>query len=381
MKTVINVIEDDILSLTGYDAIVNSTNAQLKPRIGDIRDRKIHKLAGKELEEECEKIRATGGCEMCGAVTTGAYQLLYHHIIHVVVPDAKKDGASWWEYGQCFFSVLSAAMDSGDKKIALPLLGIKKHNYSEKEAAEYAVKSVQEFCRAYPEAFEQITFVIKENPELAEHIRNLISNSAGVAHEIVSLMLDIKNINVKGLENFAPKIVVNMINKVKCISLIAFLSMRKLILKVVKRVLDIENMEEAIAMEKDRVNIKLPLYGQAVDICLRQLALRKQGDKMKLVIDIDKINLDAVVDLLTDYSFNVESGGKSARLVNCVWKSINASTEGNKKYELVQCLLDWLNSTSLVNDVIHNVAEQEGGKIKELIEAMELEVGDIKLLI
>ena len=383
MKTVINVIENDILSLTGYDAIVNSTNVQLKTLLlgGSSLDKKIHSIAGQDLEEECKKIREAGGCNICEAVTTGAYQLPYQHIIHVVVPDAKKDGTSWWEYGQCYYSVLSAAMDNADKKIALPLLVPKKHSYSAKEAAEYAVKSVQEFCRAYPEAFEQITFVIKENPELADYIRNLISNSARVTYEIVSLMMDIKNVNIKGLEEVAPKIVVNMINKVRCISLISFLPMRKLILKVLKRVLDLENMEGTIAIEKDRVTMKLPLYGQAVNICCRQLAIRKQGDKMKLVIDIDKINLDAVIDLLADYNFNVESGDKSAQLLNCILKSVNASTEGNKKYELIQCLFDWLNSTSLVNDVIHNVAEQEGGKIKELIEAMELEVGDIKLLI
>lgn len=393
MNTIINVIEDDIFNIEGYDAIVNSTNMQLKPAIWDVNslDKKIHNRAGAGLETECKKIRETGGCDICEATITGAYQLPYKHIIHVVIPDAKKDGASLWEYGQCYYSILSVAMDNGDKKISMPLLGTKRHGYSEKEAAEYAIKSIQEFCRAYPEGLEKITFVIRDNPKLAEYIKELISNVNGAEKNIVSLNCDINNIKLDGMEDIifedldmvekvAAKTSFKLIKKLNCISLPGILSLIEPIWKVLKQPLKFEKYEKMVLIEKSKVTINIPLGGQEVTICCRQLALRKRGNTMKLVIDIDKINLDVLVDVLADYSFNVESGDRGVKIVNCILKLINASTEGNKKYELIQSLLDWINSTNLINDVIHNVAESEGGKIKELIEAAELEIGEIKLL-
>lgn len=153
MLTKLEVVLGDITNIHA-DAIVNAANKSLLGGGGV--DGAIHKAAGLELLDEC---RTLGGCKTGEAKITGAYRLPAKYVIHTVGP-IYSDGQRGEDakLKACYLSSLGLALDYQCKTIAFPSISTGVYGYPLKEAAEIAVKTVWDYCRAHRQ-IEKVIFV------------------------------------------------------------------------------------------------------------------------------------------------------------------------------------------------------------------------------
>lgn len=159
------LIKGDITSpeIAGkFDCIVNAANKYLYPGGGV--DGAIHRAAGPELAEECQKL---GGCPTGSSVITNAYNLPCKAVIHTVGPvymlrqkNAEKDLFAKFEAEEfcknpdapfllrdCYTSSLKLAKENGLRTIAFPCISTGIYGYPELEAANIAVRAVYNFLK------------------------------------------------------------------------------------------------------------------------------------------------------------------------------------------------------------------------------------------
>jgi O-acetyl-ADP-ribose deacetylase len=166
MNPKIKLLQADITK-TKVDAIVNAANSSLLGGGGV--DGAIHRAGGKEILEECVKIRnRQGGCETGQAVITTAGKLPVKFVIHTVGPV--------WNGGiknepqllaDCYTNSLKLAAENEVKTIAFPNIITGIYGYPKQLAAEIAVKTVQNFLEEN-ELPEEVIFVCfdEENYEI-----------------------------------------------------------------------------------------------------------------------------------------------------------------------------------------------------------------------
>lgn len=157
----ITIKKSDITTLT-VDAIVNAANKSLLGGGGV--DGAIHAVAGPELLLECETL---GGCETGQAKITKGYNLPAHYVIHTVGP------IYWAENGQesallasCYTNSLELARQHELRTIAFPCISTGVFRYPKDEAASIAIKTVREYIKEYPEAFDEIIFSVFDDWDL-----------------------------------------------------------------------------------------------------------------------------------------------------------------------------------------------------------------------
>ena len=166
MKSRIHVLQGDITQLA-VDVIVNAANSSLMGGGGV--DGAIHRAAGPELLEACQKVRRQQGeCPTGHAVITIAGNLPARAVIHTVGP-VWRDG----EHNEdqllhdAYLNSLKLAQANGYKSIAFPAISTGVYGFPRAAAAEIAVKTVSDFItrHALP---EQIYFVCydEENASL-----------------------------------------------------------------------------------------------------------------------------------------------------------------------------------------------------------------------
>lgn len=143
----IEIIKADITEIE-VDAIVNAANSSLLGGGGV--DGAIHRKGGKEILDECMKIRnKQGGCKVGEAVITTAGNLPSKFVIHTVGPrwntfsDNNSDKAILLE--NCYKSCLELAIEKSIKTIAFPNISTGIYHFPKDKAAEIAIKTVNEF--------------------------------------------------------------------------------------------------------------------------------------------------------------------------------------------------------------------------------------------
>jgi O-acetyl-ADP-ribose deacetylase (regulator of RNase III) len=140
------VIHGDI-TRQKVDAIVNAANSSLMGGGGV--DGAIHRAGGPAIGEECKKIVAKqGGCPTGEAVITTGGNLPAKFLIHTVGPvwNGGKNGEPE-KLANCYKNSLRLMTENNLTTIAFPNISTGIYGYPKKEAAEIAMKTVNEILQ------------------------------------------------------------------------------------------------------------------------------------------------------------------------------------------------------------------------------------------
>jgi len=170
----IKVIRGDI-TLIGVDAIVNAANTSLLGGGGV--DGAIHRVGGREILEDCMKIRAKqGGCDVGDAVITTAGKLPAKFVIHTVGPV--------WQGGNnqedellinAYTNSLKLAIENNVQTIAFPNISTGVYCFPKKRAAEIAIKTVSDYLKKQT-IIKEVIFACFDEENFDIYV-SLISNS------------------------------------------------------------------------------------------------------------------------------------------------------------------------------------------------------------
>lgn len=168
MKMIIKLIQGDITKIN-TDAIVNAANTSLLGGGGV--DGAIHRAGGKEILNECVKIRnKQGGCNVGEAVITTAGNLPSQYVIHTVGPvwngDKEEKKAL---LANCYRNCLTIAENKELRSIAFPNISTGIYHFPKDKAAEIAIETIKSFSY---NAIEEVTFVCfdEENYNLYKNL-------------------------------------------------------------------------------------------------------------------------------------------------------------------------------------------------------------------
>lgn len=123
------------------DAIVNTTNEDMIGYSGV--DLAIHVAAGRELDEECEKLAPLG---LGTAKITRGYGLPCKYVIHTSGPI--------WQGGlvgesiilrSCYIESLKLAKEYGCESVAFPLISSGTYGYPKDKVLKFAIQTITEF--------------------------------------------------------------------------------------------------------------------------------------------------------------------------------------------------------------------------------------------
>jgi O-acetyl-ADP-ribose deacetylase (regulator of RNase III) len=168
------VVRGDI-TRQNLDAIVNAANTSLMGGGGV--DGAIHRAGGPAILEECKKIVARqGGCPTGSAVITTAGNLPARFVIHTAGPVWNGGRGNERELlRDCYIHSLQLAVEHECNSIGFPNISTGIYRFPKREAAEIAVKAVNDFLQTNAQPL-QVVFVChdEENFELVQkEIENL----------------------------------------------------------------------------------------------------------------------------------------------------------------------------------------------------------------
>lgn len=152
----IETVLGDITKQTDVEAIVNAANNSLLGGGGV--DGAIHRAAGRELLAEC---RTLNGCETGEAKITSAYKLPCKYIIHTVGPIYRGGNSGEPQLLEnAYKNSMKVALQNKIHTIAFPSISTGIYSYPLEQAAEIAVKTVNDFYMEHPNEFDCIRFVL-----------------------------------------------------------------------------------------------------------------------------------------------------------------------------------------------------------------------------
>jgi len=142
----IQIIEGDITTAE-VDAIVNAANPKMLGGGGV--DGAIHRAAGKELLQECRKVKPINGirCSFGSAQITKAGDLKSKYVIHAVGPIYRNELEPSSTLTGAYENSLILAVKNDCKSIAFPAISCGAYGYPLDEAARVAVNT----CNKYVE--------------------------------------------------------------------------------------------------------------------------------------------------------------------------------------------------------------------------------------
>jgi O-acetyl-ADP-ribose deacetylase (regulator of RNase III) len=164
----VELLKADITEIH-VDAIVNAANTSLLGGGGV--DGAIHRVGGKEILDECIKIRnKQGGCKVGEAVITTAGNLPSKFVIHTVGPVWNGDKEEKKILlANCYTNCLLIAENQNLKSIAFPNISTGIYHFPKDKAAEIAIETVKSFQF---NSIEEVVFVCfdDENYDLYKKI-------------------------------------------------------------------------------------------------------------------------------------------------------------------------------------------------------------------
>lgn len=144
--SIFSIVKGDIVK-SKTDAIVNAANTSLLGGGGV--DGAIHRAAGEELLEECEKLN---GCKTGEAKITGGYKLNAKYVIHTPGPIWRGGNRGEAELlASCYRNSLQLAVDNGIKSISFPSISTGVYRFPVEQAANIAVNEILRFIYAHNE--------------------------------------------------------------------------------------------------------------------------------------------------------------------------------------------------------------------------------------
>jgi O-acetyl-ADP-ribose deacetylase len=171
------VVQGDITQ-QAVDAIVNAANQQLQ-RGGGV-DGAIHRAAGPELQEACDRI---GGCPTGEARITPGFGLKARHVIHAVGPRWHGGGRGEADkLAGCYRHALALAAENGLKTVAFPGISTGIYGYPLEDATRIAIATVAA-CLAEMPGIEEVRFVTfgDEATEVAARLLAEVEGGSGAA--------------------------------------------------------------------------------------------------------------------------------------------------------------------------------------------------------
>lgn len=153
---IIETVLGDITKQTDVEAIVNAANNSLLGGGGV--DGAIHRAAGRELLAEC---RTLNGCETGEAKITSAYKLPCKYVIHTVGPIYRGGNSGEPQLlANAYKNSMKLALQNKIRTIAFPSISTGVYSYPLEEAAEIAIKTVNDFYMEHQNKFDCIRFVL-----------------------------------------------------------------------------------------------------------------------------------------------------------------------------------------------------------------------------
>ncbi|MFN1218347.1 O-acetyl-ADP-ribose deacetylase [Chryseobacterium kwangjuense] len=164
------LIKGDITKIPA-DAIVNAANSSLLGGGGV--DGAIHRAGGKQILEECIRIRnRQGKCNTGEAVVTSAGKLPAKYVIHTVGPVWNGDEVKCSKLlSDCYRKSLELAESLGVETIAFPNISTGIYKFPKELAGKIAVETVKNF---QSEIIKKVIFVCfdEENEEIYKKLLN-----------------------------------------------------------------------------------------------------------------------------------------------------------------------------------------------------------------
>lgn len=152
----IETVLGDITKQTDVEAIVNAANNSLLGGGGV--DGAIHRAAGRELLAEC---RTLNGCETGEAKITSAYKLPCKYIIHTVGPIYRGGNSGEPQLLEnAYKNSMKVALQNKIRTIAFPSISTGIYSYPLEQAAEIAIKTVNDFYLEHQNEFDCVRFVL-----------------------------------------------------------------------------------------------------------------------------------------------------------------------------------------------------------------------------
>jgi O-acetyl-ADP-ribose deacetylase (regulator of RNase III) len=149
----IEIVQGDITKLA-VDAIVNAANSRLMGGGGV--DGAIHRAAGPELLQECQKL---GGCPTGEARVTHGYRLPARWVIHTVGPVFRANPADPVKLAACYRNSLMLAQQIGAASVAFPAISCGAYGYPFEEACTIALETTVDFL-GRTDGIERVVFVL-----------------------------------------------------------------------------------------------------------------------------------------------------------------------------------------------------------------------------